>query len=669
MFQVVEWNASQNCWIVSHAAHGDEQLCHLRLEDVEDTTNGDEVDANDPSKQKLKIFFSDAETTCTGYLDAKGRITGKVAQLLRPEDDAFSHNATDNDVFVLEPAVGACFTPMVETRVARLARWKVFPAVSNDIFKALDFIQKQGSERPFSVFHKERFKEMIAGIREATRLVSVLPLSREELQNVATAPTNFLSHEKTGPFLWAPGFGQALSHAFAHMNDGAADFANDGDGGRQYDDDDVETVDEGVQVDARFESDDSVFSERRPYASVVGLGFLEQMNMRKEERDWWRLWRSTAFATEMECCATRERARRLKNETFANVDEKRKRVCEERRDGRKHAHHRAFVLLRRQHALLWRTLNGSDMSPNLLNEVVGAQARALRQSEFRLRVAYQLFDEGLRFFENRITGESIDKRCFLVPDEGPQGLKDALPNVDVAKAAEDPCTICADCVNPGETLCALDCGHAFHAECVKPWLLNNRSCPNCRVVVEENTGDDDEEKMEQNEEEMNEDMEQDLEQDMDDFRDDADGINPFGMTVFDHMMRALSGEGVPRGFPMPMPRHTFDGYDGEDIREEYDEEYDDSDVYETDHEDEDPDVRQRYDDANDPSGRQRWPNWSAVERAEFNIRMGYAQGSGPDDRDTDDGMDDDQIPDLVESSDESDDDVPDLGESSEEDAD
>ena len=115
--------------IVSHAAHGDEQLCHLLVED----------DARDPAR--LRLFFSDAETKCEGALDAAGAIAGKVSQLVRPEE-AFEHASTANDVFRLEPAVGACFTPMVEARVARLARWKLAKKVMPGVFDALDAAQR-----------------------------------------------------------------------------------------------------------------------------------------------------------------------------------------------------------------------------------------------------------------------------------------------------------------------------------------------------------------------------------------------------------------------------------------------------------------------------------------------------------------------------------------------
>ena len=124
--------------------------------------------------------------------------------------------------------------------------------------------------------------------------------------------------------------------------------------------------------------------------------------MTPAERDWWRLWRTAQFDAEAECCAMRERARRLQAEIFATRAAKRVRVKQEMSrgplGGRRAAHARAHVLLSRQHQLLLRALNASDMPPNVLNQVVSAQARALKQSEFRLHVAYQLFDEALRGF-------------------------------------------------------------------------------------------------------------------------------------------------------------------------------------------------------------------------------------------------------------------------------
>ena len=43
----------------------------------------------------------------------------------------------------------------------------------------------------------------------------------------------------------------------------------------------------------------------------------------------------------------------------------------------------------------------------------------------------------------------------------------------------DTCTICLEVVS--ET--PLKCGHVFHKKCIKQWLKNNDTCPNCRTEV------------------------------------------------------------------------------------------------------------------------------------------------------------------------------------------
>ena len=45
------------------------------------------------------------------------------------------------------------------------------------------------------------------------------------------------------------------------------------------------------------------------------------------------------------------------------------------------------------------------------------------------------------------------------------------------------CPVCCDEVEPGEDLTVLTCHHAFHAECLQPWLKLRASCPVCRQKV------------------------------------------------------------------------------------------------------------------------------------------------------------------------------------------
>ncbi|NWZ92125.1 DZIP3 ligase, partial [Nesospiza acunhae] len=48
-----------------------------------------------------------------------------------------------------------------------------------------------------------------------------------------------------------------------------------------------------------------------------------------------------------------------------------------------------------------------------------------------------------------------------------------------AACGDDPCTICHE--ELGRTSCELECGHEFHRECIRTWLLQHSStCPICR---------------------------------------------------------------------------------------------------------------------------------------------------------------------------------------------
>mmetsp|Transcript_15463 Transcript_15463/g.40007 ORF Transcript_15463/g.40007 Transcript_15463/m.40007 type:complete len:170 (-) Transcript_15463:506-1015(-) len=47
-------------------------------------------------------------------------------------------------------------------------------------------------------------------------------------------------------------------------------------------------------------------------------------------------------------------------------------------------------------------------------------------------------------------------------------------------AEELKCPVCLQCVAEGDTMHVLPCAHAFHPECVVPWLKKHNTCPVCR---------------------------------------------------------------------------------------------------------------------------------------------------------------------------------------------
>ena len=46
----------------------------------------------------------------------------------------------------------------------------------------------------------------------------------------------------------------------------------------------------------------------------------------------------------------------------------------------------------------------------------------------------------------------------------------------------EPCCICQEEYKDGEDLGKLDCGHDFHADCVKQWLMQKNLCPICKTT-------------------------------------------------------------------------------------------------------------------------------------------------------------------------------------------
>jgi E3 ubiquitin-protein ligase RNF115/126 len=76
--------------------------------------------------------------------------------------------------------------------------------------------------------------------------------------------------------------------------------------------------------------------------------------------------------------------------------------------------------------------------------------------------------------------EEENKRINAVPQE----LVNALPYIrnwpgDSAKS----CTVCMELAGEGEVLLELPCEHAFHSQCILPWLEQQHTCPTCRAEI------------------------------------------------------------------------------------------------------------------------------------------------------------------------------------------
>jgi hypothetical protein len=67
-------------------------------------------------------------------------------------------------------------------------------------------------------------------------------------------------------------------------------------------------------------------------------------------------------------------------------------------------------------------------------------------------------------------------------EEGNEGNEDDALIVDNGTC--ESCAICIDDYESGDELRALGCGHAFHKDCIDPWLITKRACcPVCKHVI------------------------------------------------------------------------------------------------------------------------------------------------------------------------------------------
>ena len=61
----------------------------------------------------------------------------------------------------------------------------------------------------------------------------------------------------------------------------------------------------------------------------------------------------------------------------------------------------------------------------------------------------------------------------------------------VACCHREECAVCRMPYEDGEVTTRLpDCGHAFHSECLAPWLEDNKECPMCKTEITLAAGDE-----------------------------------------------------------------------------------------------------------------------------------------------------------------------------------
>jgi hypothetical protein len=61
---------------------------------------------------------------------------------------------------------------------------------------------------------------------------------------------------------------------------------------------------------------------------------------------------------------------------------------------------------------------------------------------------------------------------------------DHLKESTLAEDSSESCTVCQDLMEQGAVTLSMPCAHAFHKDCLMPWLQEHNTCPVCRCEVE-----------------------------------------------------------------------------------------------------------------------------------------------------------------------------------------
>ncbi|XP_047315747.1 probable E3 ubiquitin-protein ligase ZFP1 [Impatiens glandulifera] len=111
-----------------------------------------------------------------------------------------------------------------------------------------------------------------------------------------------------------------------------------------------------------------------------------------------------------------------------------------------------------------------------------------QHSDMRLDIDHMTYEELLALGEQighvgtGLSEETITRH--LKTRTPPKLISKACPNQEAASVAEiatDFCVVCQNDYKKQEKIGGLECGHEYHVECIKKWLLVKNTCPICKA--------------------------------------------------------------------------------------------------------------------------------------------------------------------------------------------
>ncbi|KHG28620.1 E3 ubiquitin ligase BIG BROTHER-related [Gossypium arboreum] len=101
-----------------------------------------------------------------------------------------------------------------------------------------------------------------------------------------------------------------------------------------------------------------------------------------------------------------------------------------------------------------------------------------RHRDMRLDVDNMSYEE-LLALEERIGNVNTGLSEEMISNQLKRRKYSSVPETQLET---EPCCVCQEEYNDGEDLGTLKCGHDFHADCIKQWLMHKNLCPICKTT-------------------------------------------------------------------------------------------------------------------------------------------------------------------------------------------
>ncbi|CEF99452.1 Zinc finger, RING/FYVE/PHD-type [Ostreococcus tauri] len=356
-FQVLWYDAVAGRYLISHTAQGDEQLCHLTMND-------------DGDGETMSISYADNETYCSGTIHRDtGVISGTVGQLVRAEEGFFEQSDSSRNTFTLTPVDFEGERPTTcetQAQIARVklrhhlvAQWSRGANVLPETYSAIQHVKDHMRSEHMCAY-------LLRKISHETLLMRMVyePLTEKERD----LERNLKSHD----------------------------------------------VDEEPSMILEFDEREREVA-RMLWATFPTPGVLDTTLVGRE-RDWCHIWTMERMNAELLSCKFRMYSRVLRDREFPTSDYK-ENFTNEFKTLRHTCHIEMNRVVNNMNLLLWRMFYGSEVSRIERQILIKNMVGILRVEEARMLIAYENVDKALRECDARLPLDAIERRLSVAADE------------------------------------------------------------------------------------------------------------------------------------------------------------------------------------------------------------------------------------------------------------